>query len=390
MVWYDIVVLIILLLAGWRGAQRGLVTQLAWIAAVTLSFKFADSLAPSLTPHISVGEPDNPVRHWIAMFILFVGFSVASFLVARTIDNTLQKAKLKELDRFFGAILGLVFGLSIVQAATFFTSVWPPTRAAVLESRTGHYSCVLLDTIKPLTPAHFHEYFQEYQNRLPHEQHDDLGTGTDEVPDFIGDSLDGGFELPDLTGGLAEETSPDREGSSGGSQGTSSPSFRDVLNALPTSLREEFSDRIQRHWSAATAQQKEALIEQLNRSFDSEMPGRLADFFSATGGRSAGQGGGRQQINYTALLNEIGDIYQDRNRILQRTREHLSGLPVQVQEAVIYDWHADLTMQPTDPDPLTDIQTRLDERILRQLERARVPITELSFELQQRLNQPRR
>ena len=114
MVWYDIVVLAILFFTAWRGAQRGLVTQLAWIAALVLCFKFADSLAPSITPHISVGEPNNPVRHWIAMFILFVGFSIASFLVARTIESSLHKAKLKELDRFLGGVLGLLFGCTIV------------------------------------------------------------------------------------------------------------------------------------------------------------------------------------------------------------------------------------------------------------------------------------
>ena len=63
MVWYDIVVLVILAVMAWRGAQRGLVTQLAWIAAVVLSFKFSDSLAPTITPHIGIGEPGSRVRH---------------------------------------------------------------------------------------------------------------------------------------------------------------------------------------------------------------------------------------------------------------------------------------------------------------------------------------
>lgn len=46
--WYDFVVLAILFYTAWQGAQRGLLTQLAWIAALVLCFKFADKLAPAI------------------------------------------------------------------------------------------------------------------------------------------------------------------------------------------------------------------------------------------------------------------------------------------------------------------------------------------------------
>lgn len=391
MVWYDVVVLMILFFTGWRGAQRGLVTQLAWVAAVVLSFKFADSLAPSLIPHISVGEPNNPVRHWIAMFILFVGFSVGSFLIARTIDSSLHKAKLKELDRFFGGIIGLVFGSCVVLFVTFFTSVWEPTRSAVLESRFGVISCKILDTIKPLTPEHFHEYFVKYQERLPHDQHGDLGHGTTTIPEEFGggDSTSGGFNLPDLIGGLSGDAQSGNSGSSGLAGMSNGPTLDELMQTLPRSLREEFGLTIEERWNAATAQQKQKLISELNRSFDAEMPAKLNNFLSSIGSSSGGQGAATQRTDFRSMLNEIGDIYRDRNQIVRRTQEHLAGIPVRVQEAVLRDWYADVTMQPSDPDPLTGLQTRLDERILRQLSRARVPLTDLSFELRQRLNRSR-
>lgn len=391
MVWYDVVVLIILFFTGWRGAQRGLVTQLAWIAAVVLCFKFADTLAPQLTPHISVGEPGNPVRHWIAMFVLFVGFSVASFLVARSIDSTLKKAKLKELDRFFGAVLGLAFGGCIVLVTTFFASVWEPTRSAVLESRTGHYSCIVLDAIKPLTPEGFHDYFVEYENRVPHDGSSDLGQGSSLVPDEFG--MEGlspdGFNLPDLIDGLSGNAKSGKSDSAGLSGGSDGPSFDELMHALPQRLREDFGRQLQQYWNAATSAQKRKLISDLNRSFDSEMPEKLTEFLRLISASDSRQGGDSRRTDYRAMLNEIGDIYKDRNQIVRRTQEHFVGVPVRVQEAVILDWHSDLTMQPTDPDPLTGLQTRLDERILRQLERARVPLSDLGFELRQRLNRSR-
>jgi len=77
MVWYDFVILAILAYTAWQGAQKGLVTQLAWIAAIILCFKFADKLAPAIEGQINV---EQPLRHWIAMFILYLGFSLGSFL----------------------------------------------------------------------------------------------------------------------------------------------------------------------------------------------------------------------------------------------------------------------------------------------------------------------
>ena len=395
MVWYDIVVLTILVITTWRGAQRGLVTQLAWIAAVVLCFKFADALAPSITPHIAVGEPNDRVRHWIAMFILFVGFSVASFLVARTIESSLHKAKLKELDRFLGAALGFVFGAVIVMVGTFFTSVLPPTKAAVLQSRTGLYACEILDAIQPLTPEHFHQYLVEYRKRIPHDGQDHLGDGTSlsgffEGEDGLMGDLDGqgdGFDLSDLGNGLADQFSSGGSGSSGSTGAASGPTLDQLWRSLPDNLRIDHGDEIMRHWNSATPNQRQHLVDELTRAFDTQAPSVLRDFFTSTT-QPAGSSANTAQSNAARMLNEIGDIYQDRELIVRRTQEHLAGVPSNVKVGVIEDWYADLNMRP-DPDPYTNVQSRLDVRILRQLERARVPLTDLSFELRQRLNRSR-
>ena len=386
MVWYDVVVLLVLFLTGWRGAQRGLITPLAWIAAIVLPFKFSDSLAPMLTPHISIGEANDPARHWVAMFILFIGFAIASFLVAGVIDSSVQKSKLKELNRFFGGVLGLVFGLTLVLVVTFFTSVWSPTRSAVLESRTGHYACVLLDAIKPITPKHFHDYFFEYQNRLPKQNEGELGEGSSELPDFLSDDLqgagsDGDFELPEF-----EDNGLAGGGASSESRATG-PTLDDLMRAIPAEIQEQYGTRLQKFWSGTSARDRGRLVDQLRRAYDFEMPGILSEFLTRSDSEPGSTDGRRQ---FDAMLNEIGDVYQDRDQIVQRTMQYLAGIPQAVQEAVVADWHADLTLQSSDPDPSTDITTRLDDRILRQLEQARYPLSNLSYELRQRLNRSRR
>jgi hypothetical protein len=86
------------------------------------------------------------------------------------------------------------------------------------------------------------------------------------------------------------------------------------------------------------------------------------------------------------LLDEIAGIYSQRADIIQGTREHLSGLPDVVVRRVLEDWHADALGLSRDPDIGTDLDTRLDERILRQLSRAGVTVDQLDRSLRSRLN----
>ena len=189
MVWYDIVVLAILAYCAWQGAQRGLVTQLAWIAALILCFKFADQLAPAIEPQINV---EQPLRHWIAMFILYLGFSIGAFMLARIMNSWLEQAKFKDFDRHLGGVFGLVKGGIIVMVITFFAvTLSESLKATVLQSGTGRVACRVLDGIQPLTPQYFPEYWHEYLDRYQkeleplHNEDIELGDGTSSLPDFM-------------------------------------------------------------------------------------------------------------------------------------------------------------------------------------------------------------
>lgn len=394
MVWYDIVILCILAYATWQGAQRGLVTQLAWIAALILCFKFADTLAPAIEPQISV---EQPLRHWIAMFILYLGFSLGAFMVARILTSWLEAAKFKDFDRHLGGLFGLVKGVVFALVATFFAvTLSQSLKSTVLQSRTGYAACIILDSIEPLTPEYFSEYLARYKTELAplHDEHGDLGDGTTEIPEWTGGATSpggetdgpGGFSLPDFMGGLVGSPDPTSGSSTGSGSTAGGPTLDQLWRTLPQQMKDQFGAQVQQQWKAATPQQRQNLVDSLSRSFVSEMPAVVSQFLTSAGQGSSGQGSASPGPGFAAMLNEIGDIYQDRQLIVQRTTEHLAGIPPQVQAAVIKDWYADLSLQATDPDPLTNVQTRLDERILRQLEKARVPLTDLALELRQRLN----
>ncbi|MCA9051573.1 MAG: CvpA family protein [Planctomycetaceae bacterium] len=397
MIWYDFVVLAVLIYTAWQGAQRGLVVQLAWIAALVLCFKFADKLAPSIEHTINV---EQPLKHWIAMFVLYIGFFLACFTVARMLDSWLEKAKFKDFDRHLGGLFGFMKGVIICLVATFFAvTLSESLKATVLQSRSGYAACVILDNIEPLTPEYFHEYLVKYKEQL-RPIHEQLGHETS-LPDIWGGTggpggssaptgvsgQGNGFQLPDLFGGLAgssttspAETPPPE---------SAAPSLDAILRTLPQQLRDQFGNQIQQQWNSATPEQKQNLVNNLGRSFDYEMPSIVRDFVS-TLSQPTSTPAGTPVDNTTRLLSQIGDIYQDRDTIVRRTQEHLAGIPVQVQQAVIADWYADLSLQSSDPDPQTNIQTRLDDRIIRQLDKAGISMNRLSYEVQQRLNQSMR
>ena len=67
--WYDLLTLGILMYAMFRGATKGIVWQLATIAALLMCFFFSGSLSHVIAPFIRVEEPLNK---WIAMLVLYL------------------------------------------------------------------------------------------------------------------------------------------------------------------------------------------------------------------------------------------------------------------------------------------------------------------------------
>ena len=90
--WYDLLTLVILMYAMFRGAMKGVVWQLATIAALSWCFFFSGTLSAALAPFIRV-EP--PLNQWIAMLILYLGFSFVSFGIARVAHEMIESMKIE-------------------------------------------------------------------------------------------------------------------------------------------------------------------------------------------------------------------------------------------------------------------------------------------------------
>lgn len=393
MVWYDFAILALLVYTMWSGAQRGFVTQLAWIAAIVLCFKFADKLAPSIEGQINV---EQPLRHWIAMLILYLAFSLGSFMLARILNSWMEKAKLKDFDRHLGGLLGLVKGGVIAMVITFFAvTLSKSLQATVMTSHSGKAACYVLDHIEPITPSHFKEYLETYRAGLGDHVHDGhlglSGSGDDifgldddsSVPKPPGGS--GGMVRDIFNGVINSSNKPDGSLSpDGGSAGTGN-SFRDLISAIPGQISNSARTQLESKWQQSSPEERRNLLDQMDDSFGNQVPDVLRNFLAGTGqggaNTNSGAGDARQLLG---TLNAIGDIYGDRDYIVNQALSRLDGVPLEVQKEVIDDWYADWSFQRVDPDPTTARNTGLDDRILSQLNKKGI-WNELSLDLRRRL-----
>jgi len=162
--WYDLLTLVILMYAMFRGAMKGVVWQLATIAALLMCFFFSGSLSAVVAPFIRV-EP--PLNQWIAMLILYLGFSFVSFGVARVAHEMIEAMRIEALDRHLGAILGLVKGGMFSLFLTFFlVTLSHAARESIINSESGYVAAVVIDRLDPVIPGDLHALLEPYIRRL--------------------------------------------------------------------------------------------------------------------------------------------------------------------------------------------------------------------------------
>ncbi len=413
----DLVVLGILLYCAVRGAARGLLSQLSWVIALLLCFKFSGFLAPAIEPMIGV---DPPLKQWLAMLAVYVGLCGVSFVVAGMLSSWMAKAKIIDFDKHLGGILGFVKGVIICMTVMFFAiTMSPPMRQIVSQTYSGYGAALILHNSKYLIPILPENAIPTVQNVIDNFNKslqtgpDDLNgatpieAGTFGTDSSSGGSLSnsGGFDLSDFVpgnlggGAVTREDGTPKSGSRGTLSNGSEPSLQDLLSQVPTNLRKQMSQSMVDTLQNSTAEEKQRLLNQLSSNVPQNAGAILTEFFR---GSSNPIGGGqgtsipttptstRLGQNETSLLSEIAGIYSQRNDIIAKSKQYLAGLPSDVQRRVLEDWHADAMGLNNDPDAKTDINTPIDVRILRQLDRAGVSLDGLSVDLRNRLSQANR
>lgn len=446
--WYDILVVCILLFFLARGASRGLVWQLAGILGILLCITFAGTASKVIGPHINLPQPTN---QWAVMFITYLLASLVAFGFARTLNGWIEKMQMKEYNRHLGAVFGLLKGALLVLIMTFMIVTFSEkSRSSLKDSRSARIAARIIHQIEPLIPdklnAAVGKYIQMF-DATGFVAHDpNAETGVEEVlpPEFgnAGEAapVDDGTSL-----GKAEPFDPLGvfPSSSRNRPGTPAASDPDAIRPdLATELRKTVGTKVSRlieeELLAATPQMKARLEQSITDALQSADPqskrqlqerlldqgqdGLLVQLLDDWAAEMLATGDAmpparppvtvparptttRPPVAATSppktpapasngLRTTLDEIVATKSqfpsiqkKLKAEYTQVLQMLPQNVSSAVIEDWYGDLTNSGTDVDPQTDSKTPLETRIINQLGVAGYPESKLQPALQARLKQ---
>lgn len=171
---YDMLMILVLVVATLFGFWKGMAWQIASLASLVLSYfvalKFADQLAPMISSHA-------PWNKFVAMLAIYIGTSFVIWTIFRLVSGAIDRVKLDGFDHQMGALFGLAKGVLGCIAITFFAVTILPQaqKDTIIASRTGEYIIVFLDKTHSIVPPEVHEVIHPYVERIeqrldPHHQ----------------------------------------------------------------------------------------------------------------------------------------------------------------------------------------------------------------------------
>jgi membrane protein required for colicin V production len=152
--WVDIALLGILALSAIVGLVRGLVFEVLSLFGWVAAYVAAQWFAPSLAPHLPIGQPGSALNLGAAFACAFLGALIAWGLAARLVRMLIRATPLSLIDRLLGAGFGVARGAVLLLAIATIVSFTPLGKSiAWQQSRGAEWLQAGLQGIKPLLPA---------------------------------------------------------------------------------------------------------------------------------------------------------------------------------------------------------------------------------------------
>jgi len=158
---YDVIMILVLMVATMLGAWQGMAWQVASIASVVVSYLVALNFRE---PVAALIQTDPPWNMFLAMLVLYLGTSLLIWLAFQVVAKFIDRLKLKEFDRQAGALIGLAKGILLCVIITLFavTLLSEGPRRSIVNSYSGYYIAVLLDKAHPIMPKQLHSVLHPY------------------------------------------------------------------------------------------------------------------------------------------------------------------------------------------------------------------------------------
>jgi membrane protein required for colicin V production len=185
---YDIFMLVILAAAVIFGFWKGLAWQVASLAAIIVSYFVALNFSSVVAGFIST--EDEKWARFLAMFILYIGTSLAVWIAFGFVHKFLDDLQLKSFDKQAGGLLGAVKGALLCIVITLFavTLLGAEWRRTICQSKSGYYIAQAIDSLSAVVPSQYHEvvapYIEDFNKAM--DDHSDPNKITNEyVGEFV-------------------------------------------------------------------------------------------------------------------------------------------------------------------------------------------------------------
>ena len=155
MTWVDYAVIGVLVLSVAWGVWRGLVHEVLSLAGWILAFLAANMLATPFAETFPAGMRPE-LRIVVAWVLVFVGVLVLAALLSALVTKFVKVSVLHSLNRWLGALFGLLRGLVIIIALAMIAGLTPlPRMPDWTSSATGYSMAQTVIQLKPWLPPAF-------------------------------------------------------------------------------------------------------------------------------------------------------------------------------------------------------------------------------------------
>jgi len=155
MTWLDYAVIAVLVISVAWGAWRGLVHEVLSLAGWILAFVAGNLLAMPLAELFPAAMRPE-LRVVVAFVLIFVGTLVLAALLAAVFTKFIKVSVLHSLNRWLGALFGLLRGLLIVVVLAMVAGLTSlPRKPDWTNSASGYSLAQTVVQLKPWLPAAF-------------------------------------------------------------------------------------------------------------------------------------------------------------------------------------------------------------------------------------------
>jgi len=173
---YDGVMALIVLYTVVHGYFRGAAWQVAPIMSLVLGYMIAMPMSVTMAHYF--GPP--PLNRLFALVSIYILVSITVYLLVRSFREGVDKAKLTEVDRHLGAILGGVKGVLVTLVTTCVLLIYfPQLREVILKSESSSIAAKIISRVYPILPQAMHTILDPYLKKLDEQLPIELDDGND-------------------------------------------------------------------------------------------------------------------------------------------------------------------------------------------------------------------